>query len=119
MAALRVCWMGKMQESMEDVPGGNTVAMLGYLVVDAHPIRAMKFSVSPVVRVAVQYSMVVCTIEESGEHIVVGAGELRLEICLKHLQQDFVGGAETIVSDPVVSFRETVLEKSNRTVMRT
>ncbi|KAI5438710.1 hypothetical protein KIW84_024439 [Lathyrus oleraceus] len=105
--------------------------------VDAHPIRAMKFSVSPVVRVAVQCKvasdlpklveglkrlakpnpMVVCTIEESGEHIVAGAGELHLEICLKDLQDDFMGGAEIVKSDPVVSFRETVLERSCRTVM--
>jgi elongation factor 2 len=56
-------------------------------------------------------------IEESGEHIIAGAGELHLEICLKDLQEDFMGGAEIIVSDPVVSFRETVLEKSSRTVM--
>ncbi|KAL0300986.1 UNVERIFIED_CONTAM: Elongation factor 2 [Sesamum radiatum] len=61
--------------------------------------------------------MVVCTIEESGEHIVAGAGELHLEICLKDLQDDFMGGAEIIKSDPVVSFRETVLERSCRTVM--
>ncbi|KAL0310864.1 UNVERIFIED_CONTAM: Elongation factor 2 [Sesamum angustifolium] len=61
--------------------------------------------------------MVVCTIEESGEHIVAGAGELHLEICLKDLQDDFMGGAEIIKSDPVVSFRETVLERSSRTVM--
>lgn len=27
--------------------------------------------------------MVQCIIEESGEHIVAGAGELHLEICLK------------------------------------
>ncbi|TVU29915.1 hypothetical protein EJB05_21507 [Eragrostis curvula] len=105
--------------------------------VDACPIRAMKFSVSPVVRVAVQCKvasdlpklveglkrlaksdpMVLCTIEESGEHIIAGAGELHLEICLKDLQEDFMGGAEIIVSPPVVSFRETVLEKSCRTVM--
>jgi elongation factor 2 len=56
-------------------------------------------------------------IEESGEHIIAGAGELHLEICLKDLQDDFMGGAEIVVSDPVVSFRETVLEKSVRTVM--
>ncbi|KAF3793444.1 Elongation factor 2 [Nymphaea thermarum] len=145
-----VIWMGKRQESVEDVPCGNTVAMVGLdqfitknatltneKEVDAHPIRAMKFSVSPVVRVAVQCKvasdlpklveglkrlaksdpMVVCTIEESGEHIIAGAGELHLEICLKDLQEDFMGGAEIVVSDPVVSFRETVLEKSCRTVM--
>ncbi|KAF8411276.1 hypothetical protein HHK36_003823 [Tetracentron sinense] len=145
-----VIWMGKKQESVEDVPCGNTVALVGLdqfitknatltneKEVDAHPIRAMKFSVSPVVRVAVQCKvasdlpklveglkrlaksdpMVLCMIEESGEHIIAGAGELHLEICLKDLQDDFMGGAEIIKSDPVVSFRETVLEKSCRTVM--
>ena len=29
-----------------------------------------------------------CNIEESGEHIVAGAGELHLEICLKDLEED-------------------------------
>ena len=68
----------------------------------------MKFSVSPVVRVAVEAKnpsdlpklveglkrlsksdpMVQCIIEESGEHIVAGAGELHLEICLKDLEED-------------------------------
>lgn len=145
-----VIWMGRKQESVEDVPCGNTVAMVGLdqfitknatltgeKEVDAHPIKAMKFSVSPVVRVAVQCKvasdlpklveglkrlsksdpMVVCSIEESGEHIVAGAGELHLEICLKDLQDDFMGGAEIIISDPVVSFRETVIDRSSKTVM--
>ncbi|VAI39507.1 unnamed protein product [Triticum turgidum subsp. durum] len=109
-----VIWMGKKQESVEDVPCGNTVALVGLdqfitknatltneKEVDACPIRAMKFSVSPVVRVAVQCKvasdlpklveglkrlaksdpMVLCSIEESGEHIIAGAGELHLEIC--------------------------------------
>ncbi|KAG6418897.1 hypothetical protein SASPL_121103 [Salvia splendens] len=118
-----VIWMGKKQETVEHVPCGNTVALVGLdqfitknatltneKEVDAHPIKAMKFSVSPVVRVSVQ-----C--KESGEHIVAGAGELHLEICLKDLQDDFMGGAEIIKSDPVVSFCETVLERSCRTVM--
>ncbi|KAK8478398.1 hypothetical protein V6N11_028418 [Hibiscus sabdariffa] len=142
--------MGKKQETVEDVPCGNMVDMVGLdqfitksatltneKEVDAHPICAMKFSISPVVRVAVQCTvasdlpklveglkrlaksdpMVLCYIEESGEHIVADAGELYLEICLKDLQ-DFMDGAEIIRSDPVVSFRETILERSCRTVMR-
>jgi elongation factor 2 len=145
-----VIWMGKKQESVEDVPCGNTVALVGldqFIMknatltnekeVDACPIRAMKFSVPPVVRVAVQCKvasdlpklveglkrlvksdpMILCTIEESGEHIIAGAGELHLEICLKEMQDDFMGGAEIMVSPPIVSFRETVLDKSCRTVM--
>merc|ERR1712003_337885 len=50
-------------------------------------------------------------------HIIAGAGELHLEICLKDLQEDFMGGAPIRVSDPVVSFRETVSKASDKTVM--
>jgi elongation factor 2 len=57
--------------------------------------------------------LVQCSIEESGEHIVAGAGELHLEICIKDLQEDFMGGAPIIVSEPVVSFRETVTAESD------
>ena len=32
-----------------------------------------------------------CLIEESGEHIIAGAGELHLEICLKDLEEDHAG----------------------------
>ena len=46
-----------------------------------------------------------------------GAGELHLEICLKDLQEDFMGGAEIRISDPVVSFRETVNTMSDHIVM--
>ncbi|MCO5596604.1 hypothetical protein L7F22_050670 [Adiantum nelumboides] len=60
---------------------------------------------------------VVCTIEKSGEHIILGASELHLEICLKDLHEDFLGEPEIVVSNPVVSFKEIVLEKSNYTVM--
>merc|ERR1739848_10318 len=60
--------------------------------------------------------MVQC-IEDTGEHIIAGAGELHLEICLKDLQDDFMGGAPIKISDPVVSFRETVSDRSERTVM--
>ena len=46
-----------------------------------------------------------------------GAGELHLEICLKDLQEDFMGGAEIRISDPVGSFRETVAQMSDHIVM--
>ncbi|GKC30386.1 elongation factor 2 [Tanacetum coccineum] len=142
-------WMGNRHETVEDVPCGNTVAMadLDQIITksatltnenkdDAHPIRAMKFSVLPVVRVAVQCDrpdirrlleglkrlarsdpMVDCTIEESGAHIIAGAGELHLEICLKDLEEDFMDGAPIYESEFFVSCRETVLEKSSRSVM--
>ena len=119
-----VLMMGGKTEAVDDVPCGNVVGLVGvdqYLIKtgtitnegndDAHPFVDMKYSVSPVVRVAVEAKnpsdlpklveglkrlaksdpLVQCTIEESGEHIIAGAGELHLEICLKDLQDDFTG----------------------------
>ena len=54
-----------------------------------------------------------CIIEESGEHIIAGAGELHLEICLKDLEEDHAC-IPLKKSDPVVSYRETVSEESSR-----
>ena len=51
-------------------------------------------------------------IEESGEHIIAGAGELHLEICLKDLEEDHAQ-IPLKKSDPVVSYRETVTEESD------
>jgi elongation factor 2 len=140
-----VLMMGRTQETVEDVPCGNVVGLVGVdkfivktaTICDAdqtpHPLRDMKYSVSPVVRVAVDTKnpadlpklveglkrlaksdpLVVCTTTESGEHIVAGAGELHLEICLKDLADDFMNGAQLKISEPVVSFRETVTERSS------
>ena len=142
-----VLMMGRYQEAVEDMPCGNVCGLVGvdkYIIKsatvtdegckEAYPLRDMKYSVSPVVRVAVEAKnaadlpklveglkrlsksdpLVVCSIEESGEHIVAGAGELHLEICLKDLQDDFMNGAPLKISEPVVSFRETVTEESDR-----
>lgn len=137
-----ILMMGRYTESIEDVPCGNICGLVGvdqFLVKtgtisthkEAHNMRVMKFSVSPVVRVAVECKnpselpklveglkrlaksdpMVQCIIEESGEHIIAGAGELHLEICLKDLEEDHAG-IPIKVSDPVVSYRETVTEES-------
>merc|ERR1711959_814448 len=58
--------------------------------------------------------IVQCSTSESGEHIVAGAGELHLEICLKDLEEDFMKGTPIVKGDPVVSFRENVTEESDR-----
>merc|ERR1712232_1014545 len=124
--------MGRYTEQVADVPAGNTCALVGvdqYLLKsgtictaeDAHCIKTMKFSVSPVVRCAVEPMkrlaksdpMVLCYTEESGEHIIAASGELHLEICLQDLQNDFMG-TQVKVSDPVVSFRETCSSKSSQ-----
>jgi translation elongation factor EF-G len=52
--------------------------------------------------------MVQCIFEESGEHIIAGAGELHLEICLKDLEEDHAC-IPLKKSDPVVSYRFVTL----------
>merc|ERR1712070_931583 len=133
-----VLMMGRTTEQIQDVPCGNTVALVGidgYILKSgtittlesAHNIAAMKYSVSPVVKVAVRPKdgkdlpklveglkklsksdpLVVCTSEESGEHVIAGCGELHVEICLKDLRDEYAQ-CDFIMSDPVVSYRETV-----------
>merc|ERR1712072_223098 len=100
----------------------------------AHNIKVMKYSVSPVVEQSVRPKnaadlpklveglkrlsksdpIVVCKTSESGEHVVAGAGELHLEICLKDLEEDFMKGTPIVKGDPVVAFRETVSAESDR-----
>lgn len=142
-----ILMMGRYIEPIEDIPSGNIAGLVGvdqYLVKggtittykDAHNMRVMKFSVSPVVRIAVEPKnagdlpklveglkrlaksdpMVQCIFEESGEHIVAGAGELHLEICLKDLEEDHAC-IPLKKSDPVVSYRETVSEESEITCL--
>ena len=55
--------------------------------------------------------LVQCTTEETGEHVVAGSGELHIEICMKELENICL--IPIIVSDPVVSYMETVTEKSS------
>lgn len=109
-----VLMMGRYVEAIEDCPAGNIVGLVGidqFLLKSgtlttsetAHNMKVMKFSVSPVVQVAVEVKnaadlpklveglkrlsksdpCVLVIVSESGEHIVAGAGELHLEICLK------------------------------------
>ena len=52
-------------------------------------------------------------IEESGEHIIAGAGELHLEICLKDLEEDH-DQIPLKKFDPIVSSREIVTEESSQ-----
>lgn len=50
-------------------------------------------------------------VEESGEHVVVGTGELYLD-CIFHDLRKLYGDLEIKVSDPVVIFTETIVETS-------
>lgn len=144
-----VLMMGRTVEYIPDVPCGNTVALAGvdqYLMKtgtiadsehpEAYSIRSMKYSVSPVVRVAVKPvkpgdlpklvegiqklsksdPLVLCTLEETGENIIAGCGELHVEICLNDLEKDYAQ-VPIIKSDPVVSYKECITEESSQTAM--
>lgn len=56
----------------------------------------------------------VCTtkVEESGEHIILGTGELQLD-CVLHDLRKMYSEIELKVADPVVRFCETVVETSS------
>jgi elongation factor 2 len=134
-----VLMMGRYIEQLPDAPCGNIIGLVGidaYIlktgtvttIDDAHNFHTMKYSVSPVVRVAVDVvnasdlpklmeglkrlaksdPLVQCFTAQTGEHIVAGAGELHLEICLKDLRDDFMKGAPLHVAEPVVSFCEAI-----------
>lgn len=134
-----VFMMGKSPEALPDIPCGNTVALTGiddYLLktgtittVDfplSYPIRSMKYSVSPVFRVAVKAKnpadlpklqkgltklsksdpLLKVDLEETGEIILSGSGELHIEICINDLKA--FSQCEIIVSAPIVTYKETI-----------
>ena len=142
-----VLMMGRFVEPIDDCPAGNIIGLVGidqFLLKTgtlttsetAYNLKVMKFSVSPVVQVAVDVKnandlpklveglkrlsksdpCVLCTMSESGEHIVAGTGELHLEICLQDLENDHAG-VPLKISPPVVAYRETVETESSQTAL--
>lgn len=139
-----VLMMGRFVEPIDDCPAGNIVGLVGidqFLLKSgtlttyesAHNMKVMKFSVSPVVQVAVEVKnandlpklveglkrlsksdpCVLTYMAETGEHIVAGTGELHLEICLQDLENDHAG-IPLKISPPVVAYRETVEAESSQ-----
>jgi len=142
-----VVMMGRHVEAVTDCPCGNTIALVGIdecmikggTITDidtAYPIQTMKFSVFPVLSVAVSPQKkedlpklvaglkhlmtsdpcVVCRVSECGEHIVEATGELHLEISLKDLEEVYAQ-IPLRTSRPIVTYRETVMGESDRTCL--
>jgi ribosome assembly protein 1 len=47
-----------------------------------------------------------------GQYILSTCGEIHLERCMKDLNDEFCPGVEIQVSDPIIPFRETILNKA-------
>ena len=57
------------------------------------------------------YPLLQTKVEESGEHVVIGTGELYMD-CALHDLRKLYGNLEIKIADPVVTFSETVVETS-------
>merc|ERR1739844_864642 len=94
--------------------------------------RPLKFNTQSVIKIAVEpvnpselpkmldglrkvnksYPLLSTRVEESGEHVVLGTGELYLD-CVMHDLRKLYSEIEIKVADPVVEFCETVVETSS------
>ncbi|BFG24124.1 hypothetical protein CerSpe_103980 [Prunus speciosa] len=99
---------------------------------DAYIFRPLQFNTLPVVKTATEplnpselpkmveglrkisksYPLAITKVEESGEHTILGTGELYLDSIMKDLRELY-SEVEVKVADPVVSFCETVVESSS------
>jgi len=98
---------------------------------DLHIFRPIKHMTQSVLKIAIEpiapselpkmlsglrsinksYPLVSTKVEESGEHVLIGTGELYLD-CVMHDLRKLFSEIEIKVSDPVTKFCETVLETS-------
>jgi U5 small nuclear ribonucleoprotein component len=58
------------------------------------------------------YPLVTTKVEESGEHTILGTGELYLD-CVMHDLRKVFAEIEVKVADPIVAFCETVVDTSS------
>jgi U5 small nuclear ribonucleoprotein component len=98
----------------------------------AEIFRPLAFNAAPVVKLAVEplnpaelpkmveglrriskaYPSSATKVEESGEHVIFGTGELYLD-CIMHDLRRMYSDVEVKVADPVVAFCETVIDTSS------
>ncbi|KAL8283107.1 hypothetical protein RQP46_005885 [Phenoliferia psychrophenolica] len=108
-----------------------TIVAADYAADELHILRPIKHLAQAVLKVAVEpmnpselpkmldglrkvnktYPLVETRVEESGEHVVLGTGELYLD-CVMHDLRKMFAEVDIKVSDPVVKFCETVVETS-------
>lgn len=99
---------------------------------DVFIFKPLKFNTQSVIKIAVEpvnpselpkmldglrkvnksYPLLSTRVEESGEHIVLGTGELYLD-CVMHDLRNMYSEIDIKVADPVVTFCETIVETSS------
>lgn len=100
---------------------------------DLFIFRPLKFNTKSIVKIAVEpvnpselpkmleglrkcnksYPLLTTKVEESGEHVIIGTGELYLD-CVMHDLRNMYSEIDIRVADPVVCFCETVIDTSTR-----
>jgi U5 small nuclear ribonucleoprotein component len=115
-----------------DAPIKKTATITDSKMEDIAIFKPLRFDIQPVVKLAVEplkpsdlpkmvealrriqksYPVVSTKVEESGEHIIMGSGELALD-CIMHDLRKLYSDIEVKVADPVVAFCETAVESSS------
>lgn len=88
----------------------NTLSVIKISVEPLNPSELPKM-VEGLRKINKSYPLLTTKVEESGEHVLIGTGELFLDCVLHDLRQMY-SEIEIKVSDPIVSFSETVSEIS-------
>lgn len=88
----------------------NTKSVMKIAVEPLNPSELPKM-VEGLRKINKSYPLAVTKVEESGEHTIMGTGELYLDSVMKDLREMY-GDMEVKVADPVTSFSETVVETS-------
>ncbi|KAB1266594.1 116 kDa U5 small nuclear ribonucleoprotein component [Camelus dromedarius] len=124
----QICTVGRLWISVAS-PGVLTPLHFGS---QAQIFRPLKFNTTSVIKIAVEpvnpselpkmldglrkvnksYPSLTTKVEESGEHVILGTGELYLD-CVMHDLRKMYSEIDIKVADPVVTFCETVVETSS------
>nr|CAG8601725.1 19_t:CDS:10 [Entrophospora candida] len=120
--------MGRELESLKEVPAGNVFGvgnLEGHILKngtlsstkECQSLARVTLESAPIVRVALEPAdpsdpTVQVLVQETGEHVILTAGEVHLERCLRDLKERFAK-IEIHVSPPIVPFRETIVLTSD------
>jgi U5 small nuclear ribonucleoprotein component len=89
----------------------NTVACMNLSVEPLNPSELPRV-LAGLRAVQKSYPLARTRVEESGEHVLIGTGELSLD-CMMHDLREMYARVEVKVADPIVSFCETCVEQSS------